>query len=71
MEQDKKATLGDAQNVLQQAYEVFEDEEKVKRWLNTENRAMNNQRPIQLFDTLAGLNMVSDVLGRIKEGVYS
>jgi putative toxin-antitoxin system antitoxin component (TIGR02293 family) len=57
--------------VVQHAYEVFRDEEKVKRWLNTQNKALNNFKPVALFDTLTGLNMVNDILGRIEEGVYS
>src|SRR5450432_972044 len=57
--------------VVQHAYEVFRDEEKVKLWINRENKALNNMKPIQLFDTLSGLNLVNDILGRIEEGVYS
>ncbi len=57
--------------LMQHAYEVFEDEEKIKHWINTKNRALNNMRPLQLFDTLTGLNMVSDILTRIEEGIYS
>ena len=57
--------------VVQHAYEVFRDEEKVKVWINRENNALNNMKPIQIFDTLSGLNMVNDILGRIEEGVYS
>jgi putative toxin-antitoxin system antitoxin component (TIGR02293 family) len=57
--------------VVQHAYEVFRDEEKVKLWVNRENKALNNMKPIQIFDTLSGLNMVNDILGRIEEGVYS
>ena len=57
--------------LMQHAYEVFEDEEKIKRWINKENKALNGMKPIQLFDTLTGLNMVNDILGRIEEGVYS
>ena len=57
--------------VVQHAYEVFRDEEKMKLWINRENRALNNMKPIQLFDSLSGLNMVNDILGRIEEGVYS
>ena len=49
----------------------FEDEEKVKHWVNKENRALNGMKPVSLFSTLTGLNMVNDVLGRIEEGVYS
>jgi putative toxin-antitoxin system antitoxin component (TIGR02293 family) len=57
--------------VMQHAFEVFEDEEKLKRWLNKEHRALNGMKPVALFDTMTGLNMVNDILGRIEEGVYS
>jgi len=57
--------------VVVHALAVFEDEEKVKSWLSNSNRALNNKKPIEFFDTLTGLSMVNDVLGRIEEGVYS
>ena len=57
--------------VLEHASEVFGDNEKVKDWINRENKALNNMKPVDLFDTLTGLNMVNDILGRIEEGVYS
>ncbi len=57
--------------LVQHAYTVFRDEEKVKRWLNRENRTLNNMKPVELLDTLSGLILVDDVLGRIEEGVYA
>ena len=57
--------------VVQHAYEVFEDEEKLKHWVNKENKALNGTRPVLLLSTLTGINMVNDVLGRIEEGIYS
>ena len=57
--------------ILQHGYEVFRDEEKLKRWLNKENRALNSLKPVEMFDTLSGLSIVNDILGRIEEGVYS
>jgi putative toxin-antitoxin system antitoxin component (TIGR02293 family) len=57
--------------LVQHAYTVFRNEEKVKRWLNRENRALNNMKPVELLDTLSGLILVDDVLGRIEEGVYT
>jgi putative toxin-antitoxin system antitoxin component (TIGR02293 family) len=57
--------------VMQHGYEVFEDEEKLKRWISKENRALNGMKPVSLFATLTGLSMVNDILGRIEEGVYS
>jgi len=57
--------------VTEHAFAVFESEEKVKSWLNSPNRALNNLKPIDLFYIPTGLNMVNDILGRIEEGVYS
>ncbi|HEY0246438.1 MAG TPA: antitoxin Xre/MbcA/ParS toxin-binding domain-containing protein [Mucilaginibacter sp.] len=57
--------------VAKHAFDVFEDEEKVKSWLNTPNRALNSIKPIDLFYIPTGLGMVDDILGRIEYGVYS
>jgi putative toxin-antitoxin system antitoxin component (TIGR02293 family) len=57
--------------LLEHAIAVFEDEEKVKKWINTPNRALNNIKPIDLFYLPTGLSMVDDILGRIEHGVYS
>ena len=57
--------------IMQHAFEVFEDEEKMKEWLNKENRALNGVKPVALFDTMTGLNMVNDILYKIEEGIYS
>lgn len=52
------------------AVEVFEDEEIAANWLTTPNRALG-EKPISLFDTEAGTDMVERVLSRIEYGVYS
>jgi putative toxin-antitoxin system antitoxin component (TIGR02293 family) len=57
--------------LMQHGYTVFRDEVKLKRWLNRENQALNNMKPVELLDTLSGLMLVDDVLGRIEEGVYA
>ncbi|SEN87998.1 putative toxin-antitoxin system antitoxin component, TIGR02293 family [bacterium A37T11] len=57
--------------VVEHAFKVFEDAEKVKSWLNTPNRALNQMKPIDLFYIPTGLAMVDQVLGRMEEGVYS
>ena len=57
--------------VVEHAFEVFENEEKVKKWLNTINMGLNNMKPIDLFYIPTGLAMVDKVLSRIEEGVYS
>lgn len=57
--------------VVEHAFEVFEDEERVQKWLNTPNRALNQFKPLELFYLPTGLTMVDNVLGRIEEGIYS
>jgi putative toxin-antitoxin system antitoxin component (TIGR02293 family) len=57
--------------VVEHAFAVFEYAEKVRSWLNTPNRALNNRKPIDLFYIPTGLSLVDSVLGRIEEGVYS
>ncbi|WP_169719481.1 type II RES/Xre toxin-antitoxin system antitoxin [Olivibacter sitiensis] len=57
--------------VVEHAMEVFEDEEKVRDWLATPNRALNGMCPIELFSMPTGLGLIDTILGRIEEGVYS
>ena len=57
--------------VIRHANHVFEDESKLKLWLNTDNRSLAGRKPSALLDTLTGINLVNDTLTRIEEGVYS
>jgi len=57
--------------VVEHAMDVFENEEKVKGWLNSPVRALNYAKPIDLFYLPTGLKMVDNILGRIEHGVYS
>jgi putative toxin-antitoxin system antitoxin component (TIGR02293 family) len=57
--------------VVAQAKDTFEDVSKAGLWLQTPNRVLKGQRPIDLLDTDAGVRQVETVLGRIAYGVYS
>jgi len=50
---------------------VFDEEDRLNRWLNKENRALNGAKPYDLLDTSTGIKLVNQILGRIEEGVYS
>jgi putative toxin-antitoxin system antitoxin component (TIGR02293 family) len=50
---------------------VFEDAEKFSRWLQKENRALSGKKPIQLLNTPTGIKLVSQILERIEQGVYT
>jgi len=53
------------------AVEMIGDEQKAAAWLQTPNRALGGDRPLDQLDTDVGARAVEDVLGRIAYGVYS
>jgi putative toxin-antitoxin system antitoxin component (TIGR02293 family) len=53
------------------AVEMIGDRDKATEWLNTPNRALGGERPLDQLDTDTGARMVEDILGRIAYGVYS
>jgi len=57
--------------VFANAVEMIGDRDTAISWLNTPNRALGGERPLDLLDTDVGARMVEDILGRIAYGVYS
>lgn len=58
-------------NTVAKGLAVFEDTEKLNRWLLKENEGLNGQKPFDLLNTPTGIKLVSQILGRIEDGVYS
>ena len=58
-------------NTFAKGLAVFEDADRLNRWLHKENKALNGQKPFDLLNTPTGLKLVNQILGRIEEGVYS
>lgn len=68
-ELDRVATL---HLVMQDAVDLFEgDQAKAQRWLKRPARALEQQCPIDLLDTEAGIRMVRDLIGQLEHGVYA
>lgn len=67
MESDRLFRLA---RIFAHALDVFESEDRARDWLESENRALGGQRPIELLDTDAGSQEVDDVLGRIEHGIF-
>lgn len=57
--------------VYASAVEMIGEEHKAVEWLQTENRALGGERPLDNLDTDVGAREVEDLLGRIAYGVYS
>ena len=58
-------------NLYRYGYQVFEDHEKFNKWIQTANRALGNRTPLEVMDTIFGIDEVRDLIGRIEHGVYS
>jgi putative toxin-antitoxin system antitoxin component (TIGR02293 family) len=50
--------------------DVFRDDKKVSVWLKAPNYALGNVSPVSLLDTIPGMEIVLDELGRIEHGVF-
>ncbi len=58
-------------NTIANGLSVFEEADKLNRWLQKENRALNGKKPIELLSTPTGIKMVNRVLSRMEEGIYT
>ena len=57
-------------HVSVEADRVFGNPEKAFRWLRRPNQTLNNQRPIDLLTSHAGVQVVLERLGQIDHGVF-
>jgi putative toxin-antitoxin system antitoxin component (TIGR02293 family) len=57
--------------ILGLASEVIGDEERGRDWIQSPNRSLNGEVPLELLDTDAGTRLVEDVLGRLSDGVFA
>jgi putative toxin-antitoxin system antitoxin component (TIGR02293 family) len=57
--------------ILAFAESVLGSKEKARHWLNAPNRALGSVSPLSLLETEAGVDEVTNILGRIEYGVFS
>lgn len=57
--------------ILAQAIGVLGSQEEAERWLERPAMGLDNNCPIDLLDTPAGVEMVEEFLGRVAYGVYT
>ena len=50
---------------------VFEDIDRLRRWLRKENRALGGSRPLDFLSTPTGIRTVCRLLHRIQEGILT
>jgi len=56
--------------IYARAEDVFEDEEKARRWLRKTNRALGGCTPLKALCTDIGALEVERILGRLEHGVF-
>ena len=57
-------------DVLAYGQSVFEDKDSFNEWLKTNSKALGNKAPIELMDTIYGIDEVRKEIGRIEYGVF-
>lgn len=57
--------------VYSRGTEVFGAHDRFSQWLETENSAFENKRPLELLASRYGAHMVLDELGRLEYGIIA
>lgn len=57
--------------VVSKGEEIFENVEQFNTWLKEPNRALADQKPLDLLASDFGIDLVLDELGRIEQGIIS
>ncbi len=57
--------------LYRKGYELFEDREKFQSWMSSEISGLGNVKPESLLDTVFGIRMVINALGRLEHGIIS
>ncbi|MFA6404288.1 MAG: MbcA/ParS/Xre antitoxin family protein [Salinivirgaceae bacterium] len=65
---DTSAKLYAIAKLYARGKEVFGDESKLKRWMDTENYAIGGVKPKSYLDLIEGINLVMDELVAIEHG---
>lgn len=56
--------------VLQEATRIFRDEQLARKWMQSPIVSLDNKRPMDHLDSIAGYERVKDTLGKIEYGMY-
>lgn len=65
---DKIMSLAD---IFAYGFEVFEDEERFRKWLQLPLRALGGKKPFDILHTSFGREEVRNIIGRIEYGISS
>lgn len=57
-------------DILAYGQSVFEDKDRFNTWMKNSNKALGDKAPLELMDTLYGIQEVKKLIGRIEYGVF-
>jgi putative toxin-antitoxin system antitoxin component (TIGR02293 family) len=49
---------------------VFEDKDRFNTWMKDKNKALGDKTPLEMMDTLYGVQEIKKLIGRIEYGVF-
>ena len=67
---DKSEKVFRLYEMMKRGIETIGTKDKFSKWIREENTAMQ-QKPISLFSTIAGIEIINNILTRIEYGVFS
>lgn len=71
LSQDQSSRAWKFAEVLTTATDVFGSQAEAERWLTAPATALDQRRPIDLLASPSGVEMVEQLLGRLRYGVYT
>ncbi len=57
--------------LYEKGIDVFGDKEKFIKWLNRERIPLGGIKPIEILDTIQGMKVLENELGRIEHGIFA
>lgn len=50
---------------------IFGNEDLFNQWMNSNNLAIGGEKPKDLLNSISGINLLKDELGRIQHGIFA
>lgn len=51
--------------------EIFGNKDRFDQWMNSNNLAIGGGKPMGLLNSISGINLLKDELGRIQHGIFA
>jgi len=71
LDTDASSKVLQLQNLYSHGLRVFGTDERLSKWLRSEVKSLDDQKPIDFLDTPFGFDLLNNLLGRIEHGIFA